>query len=74
MITDLMRIRQAHNLTSRQVADQAGLPLRVEYVAEIGGLVGKEDGEKIAEALSDLTRKHYTLDALGLVLKQEVEA
>jgi hypothetical protein len=73
MVTNLMRIRQAHNLTSRQIADKAGLPLRVEYVAEIGGLVAKEDASKIAEALSVLAGKRYTLDTLGLALKKSVQ-
>jgi hypothetical protein len=71
MITNLMKLRQEHNLTSRQIADKAGLPLRVEYVAEIGGLIDKEDAHKIAGALSALTGKPYTLEALGLSLKKE---
>ena len=71
MITNLMRIRQAHNLTSRQVAERAGLSLRIEYVAEIGGVVEKGDAKRIAEAISTLAGKRYTLESLGLVLKKE---
>ena len=70
MITNLMRIRQAHNLTSRQIADKAGLPLRIEYVAEIGGLIQEEDASKIANALSTLAGKHYPVETLGLALKK----
>jgi hypothetical protein len=71
MITNLMRTRQAHNLTSRQVADQAGLPLHIEYTAEIGGPVEEEDASKIADALSVLAGKCYTLETLGLTLKKK---
>ena len=68
MTTNLMTIRQAHELTSKQVADKAGLPLRVDYVAEIGGLVA--DAKKIAQALSTLAGKQYPLEELGLALKK----
>lgn len=69
MNTQLTQIRQSHNLTSQQVADQAGLLLRVEYVAEIGGLVEQEEAEAIARALSEITGKYYTVAMLGLTIK-----
>jgi len=56
----LMQVRRENDLTSRQLADAAGIPLREEYLAEIGGLVDEEDALKILEALCHLTSKHYT--------------
>jgi len=69
MNTDLMKIRQAHGLTTRGLADEAGVPLRVAYLAEIGGNIDKEDAHKLLNALSRMTGKFYTLEMLGLNLK-----
>ena len=55
------QIRQAKKLTSRQVADAAGVPLREEYLYEIGGIIGPESKEKLIQALSSLTSYHYVL-------------
>ena len=71
MITNLMQLRQACGLTSRQVADEAGLLLRVEYLAEIGALVTAEDASKLAAALSKLAGKQYPVEQLGLAIKKE---
>jgi len=65
----LMKVRQAHDLTSRQLADAAGVPLRVEYVAEIGGLVEEVDAGLLLEAVSNLTGKHYTLKNVQMNIK-----
>jgi hypothetical protein len=46
--------REAH-LTSREVAEAAGVPLGIEYQMEIGGIVSQEDAEKILAALSRLS-------------------
>jgi hypothetical protein len=39
----LMRIRKENNLTSRQLADAAGVELRIEYLAEIDGRIEEEE-------------------------------
>ena len=69
-VAKLMGIRQSHFLTTRQVADQARLPHRDVYHAEIGGLVTQQVAETIATALSTLAGKHYSIEALGLTLKK----
>ncbi|HLZ60428.1 MAG TPA: hypothetical protein VKR06_26080 [Ktedonosporobacter sp.] len=71
MLTDLLRIRREHNLTSAQLAEVADLPLRVVYLGEIGGLVDEEDARKILKALSRLTGKIYTLETIALNIKEQ---
>jgi len=66
----LMQARRDNNLTSRQLADVAGVPLRVEYVAEIGGLVEEMEAEQLLEALSHLAGKHYTLKDVQVNIKR----
>src|SRR5713226_4530382 len=56
-IQTLMQVRRENNLTSRQLADAAGIPLRVEYLAEIGGLVEEMEAGLLLEAISKLTSK-----------------
>ena len=65
----LMNIRQENNLTSRQLADAAGVPLRVAYLAEIGGLVEEIDAKLLLEALSKLSGKQYTLNTVQMNVK-----
>ncbi len=48
-------IRQRHNLTAERIAQVAGVPLRVEYLMEIGCPVSKDDARKVLLALSSLT-------------------
>lgn len=69
-MTELMRIRREHNLTSAQLAEAAVVPLRVVYLGEIDGLVEEEDARKILKALSRLTGKVYTLETVELNIKE----
>jgi hypothetical protein len=62
----VMEIRQAHQLTSQQVADEAGVPLRVAYLLEIGGLVHKREAGKVIAALATLTGEPYTVESFDL--------
>jgi hypothetical protein len=55
-------IRRKYGLTSRAVADAAGVELQIEYLLEIGGLVSKQEVEKMLEALSRLTGEHFTTE------------
>ena len=55
-------IRRQYDLTSRQVADAAGVDLQIEYLMEIGGMVSTTQAEQILQALSRMTGQHYTLE------------
>jgi len=57
-----MQVRQAAKLTTQEVADLAGVPLRVAYLMEIGGMTDREDVQKILHALSSLTQRTYVVD------------
>lgn len=54
-------LRNNHNLTAQRVAEMASVPLRVEYLMEIGCPVSKEDADKVMKALSTLTGDRFTL-------------
>jgi hypothetical protein len=69
----LISIRRSKHITSRQVADKAHVPLSTEYTAEIGGLVSKEDAERVLEAFSELAGMKYTLENVQVNLKHAVE-
>ncbi|HLZ59278.1 MAG TPA: hypothetical protein VKR06_20235 [Ktedonosporobacter sp.] len=69
MVTALLHIRREHGLTSAQLAEAAGVPLRVAYLGEIGGLVGEEDAMMILKALSRLTGNIYTVETVELNMK-----
>jgi hypothetical protein len=58
----LMQTRRQHKLTTRQVAELANVPLRIVYLMEIGGVVERDDGEKVIRALSSFTKHSYTID------------
>src|SRR5579875_649584 len=53
--TSFQRLRREKGLTSRQVAEAAGVSLREEYLFEIGGIVSKEIEQKIMQAFQQLT-------------------
>lgn len=72
MITALMNIRREHGLTTAQLAQAAHVPLRVVYLCEIGGWVDEADAGKVAQALSRLVGKLYTLEMLEVNLKAHV--
>jgi hypothetical protein len=59
--------REAH-LTSREVAEAAGVPLKIEYQMEIGGIVSQEDAEKILAAFSRLSGEACSLDTVQVAL------
>lgn len=64
----LMQVRREHDLTSQQLAQAAGVPLFVEYRAEIGAAVTGEEAEKLLRALSRLTGQHYTQEQVHLLV------
>ncbi len=70
MNSELMRIRREHGLTSQQVAEAAGLPLRIEYLCEIGVEIEEEDVQKIVLAMQRLTGCNYTREQLGIGYKR----
>lgn len=54
----IKHIRQQYNLTAQQVAQMADVPLRVEYLMEIGCPVSSDDAMKVMQALSTLSSDH----------------
>jgi len=68
----LQQIRRETSLTSRQLAETAGVPLRTEYMMEIGGHVAFEDAIKVLDALSQLTGRVHTLEELHINLASEI--
>jgi DNA-binding XRE family transcriptional regulator len=61
----LQQIRREYNITSRAVAEEAGVEFRTEYLLEIGAAVKREDALKILSALSTLTGQRCALDTVG---------
>ena len=57
----IKQIRQQYNLTAQQVAEMAGVPLRVEYLMEIGCPISTDDATKVMRALSILTSERSGL-------------
>lgn len=57
----LMEVRQQHHLSSRELAVAAGVPLRIEYLMEIGGRVSREHATQILGALSEMVGRRYDL-------------
>jgi hypothetical protein len=57
----LQDLRRKTQFTSRQVAEAARVPLRVEYAMEIGGIVTQENAKKVLAAFSHLTGTQYSL-------------
>ena len=51
----IKEIRQHHGITAQYLAELAGVPLRVEYLMEIGCPVSRIDAAKIMQALFALT-------------------
>ncbi len=62
VLPTLQEVRRKTAQTSRQLAEAAGVPLRIEYLMEIGGSVEQKDAERILEALSRLTGETYSLN------------
>jgi hypothetical protein len=61
----LQQIRREHNITSRAVAEEAGVDFRTEYLMEIGAAVTRDDALKILSALSTLTGECYAVDTVS---------
>jgi hypothetical protein len=55
-------IRREHNITSRAVADAAGVDFYTEYLLEIGGFVERGQAIKILQALASLTGEQCTIE------------
>ncbi|MBE3561658.1 MAG: hypothetical protein IMW89_20905 [Ktedonobacteraceae bacterium] len=64
-------LRQQSGLSGEQVAQAAGLLLRIEYLAEIGGPVAAAEAEQIRSAFCRLTGKFYTVDELHIVIQRK---
>ena len=58
---NFQQVRRQAGLTSRAVAETAGVPLRDEYIFEPGAKVDQETKQKLIQALSRLTGHTYTL-------------
>jgi len=58
---NFQQVRRQAGLTSRAVAETAGVPLRDEYIFELGAKVDQETRHKIIHALSRLTGQSYTI-------------
>ncbi|HYU71620.1 MAG TPA: hypothetical protein VEL31_02975, partial [Ktedonobacteraceae bacterium] len=61
----IQQIRREHNITSRAIAEEAGVEFRTEYLLEIGGAVERDDALKILHALSVLTGEQCTAETVG---------
>jgi hypothetical protein len=61
----LQQIRREHNITSRVIAEEAGVDFRTEYLLEIGAAVERDDALKILSALSTLTGERCAVDTVG---------
>jgi hypothetical protein len=66
----LMKLRRKLNLDAQRVADVAGLPLRIEYLMEIGAPVEREHAVQIMAALSRLAKQTFTVDDVEYVEKE----
>jgi transcriptional regulator with XRE-family HTH domain len=51
-------IRQRHGITAQDLAEMAGVPLRIPYLMEIGCPVSPNDATKVMQALFALTNGH----------------
>ena len=61
----LQQIRREYNITSRAVAEEAGVDFRTEYLLEIGAAVERDDALKVLYAFSILTGERCTVDTVG---------
>ncbi len=67
----LKELRCQHDISSQVVAEQAGVPLREEYLLEIGVPVERQTALKILNAFSRLVNQTYTLDDIWVSIKKE---
>ena len=66
----LMQLRRKLNLEAYRVAEEAMLPLRIEYQMEIGVAVTREYAVRIMAALSRLAKQQFTIDDVVYVEKE----
>ncbi|MBO0792951.1 MAG: hypothetical protein J2P36_18665 [Ktedonobacteraceae bacterium] len=71
LLPGLKQIRQRHGLEMDQVAQEADLPLRQVYIAEIGGRIEEEYAVRLLTGLSRLARTTYKLRD-GLIVHEEI--
>ncbi len=62
----LLGLRQHTNITTQDLAQQAGVSLTEAYVVEIGGFANRAIAEKVLRAFSQLSGTLYTLDDIRL--------
>lgn len=65
----LLYLRREANITSQKLASVAGVPLHMEYLMEIGGLVDSQTAKQVLEAFSNLVGKTYTLENVEVNLR-----
>lgn len=58
----LRELREKYSLTAQRVAEAAGVPLRIEYLMEIGGIIKREDAELVLDAIFRLTGVQCSID------------
>ena len=61
--TAIRDIRQRYGVTAQDVAEMAGVPLRIPYLMEIGCPVSQVDAAKVLGALSQLTDGRFLVEA-----------
>jgi predicted transcriptional regulator len=62
----LLSLRQHTQITTQELAQQAGVSLTEAYVVEIGGFADRAIAEKVLRAFSQLSGTPYTLDDVRL--------
>jgi hypothetical protein len=62
----LLGIRQQTDITTQQLAHEAGVSLTETYVVEIGGFVQKDIAARVVAAFVKLSGMYYTLDDIRL--------
>ncbi len=60
----LQQIRREHSITSRAIAEEAGVDFRTEYLLEIGAAVEHDDALKVLHALSTLSGERCAVDTV----------
>jgi len=65
----LGEVRRTHGLTTTQLAETAGIPLREVYQAEIGVAIGYGQAICLLEALNTLSEQQYTLEMVHISIK-----
>jgi len=72
ILPTLQELRRKTDVTSRQIAETSGVPLRTCYLMEIGGKVEPQDAQRILEAFSRLTGQTYSFSNVQVHLLTHV--